>query len=90
MESRGKERLINCLETILELETALRSIREAKAVLAELTSLRLIINNLNFRMIQIEEGDVLRIEGATMAFLRELEDHFQHNDVMSSYYGPVH
>lgn len=90
MESRRKERLVNCLETILELESSLRSLRESKAILGELTSLRSIISDLNFKLIEIEEGDVLLIEGATMAFLQELEIHFQGHEKTTIVHGPLH
>jgi hypothetical protein len=82
-----KARLMNCLQTILDLEAELRSIRQAESLLKELTSLRSIIRNLDFRSVRLEEDDVQRIEGATKAFLHELELHLQDHDHKSFTHG---
>ncbi|HDQ41785.1 MAG TPA: hypothetical protein ENN39_12280 [Desulfonatronum sp.] len=87
MEQRRKARLLNCLQTILDMESELRSIREAGSILGELTSLRSIMRELKLGQMQLEESDVLRIENATMAFLHELEVHFQNNDGKSIAHG---
>lgn len=80
MEPRRKARLINCLQTILDLEVELRSIRQAESILKELISLRSIMRDLDFKSVRLEEDDVRRIEGATTAFLHELKLHLQHRD----------
>jgi len=80
MEPRRKARLMNCLQTILDLEVELRSIRQAESILKEMTSLRSIMRDLDFKSVRLEEDDVRRIECATMAFLHELELHLQHRD----------
>jgi hypothetical protein len=77
---RRKARLMNCLQTILDLEAELRSIRQAESILRELTSLRSIMHKLDFKSVRLEEDDVQRIESATKAFLHELELHLQHHD----------
>lgn len=71
---------MNCLQTILDLEADLRSIRQAESILSELTSLRSIMRNLDLASVRLEEDDVRRIEGATSAFLHELGIHLQHHD----------
>lgn len=80
MEPRRKARLMNCLQTILDLESELRSIREAGSILGELASLQSIMCDLDLKQVQLDEGDVLRIEDATTAFLYELQVHFQQTD----------
>lgn len=80
MLPRRKARLMNCLQTILDLESELRSIREAGSILGELTSLRSIMRDLDLKQVKLEEEAVLRIEDATMAFLHELQVHFQQTD----------
>lgn len=77
MESYKKARLMNCLETILEMESQLRSLREAGALMTELTSLRSLIHDLKLEQSCLDEADVERIELATTIFLQELEMHFQ-------------
>lgn len=89
MKPRRKARLLNCLQTILDMESELRSIRRAESILGELNSLRSIMHGLDLGKIQLEESDVLRIEAATTAFLRELEVHFQQNDNKSIPHGII-
>lgn len=84
---RRKARLMNCLQTILDLEAELRSIRQAESILRELTSLRSIMHKLDFKSVRLEEDDVQRIENATKAFLHELELHLQHHDRKSFTHG---
>lgn len=80
MTPRRKARLLNCLQTILDLESELRSIREARSVLGELTALRSIMRSLDLGEMVIDENDVQHALVATKAFLRELEVHFQNHD----------
>ncbi|GAB6060890.1 hypothetical protein JCM31598_40070 [Desulfonatronum parangueonense] len=69
---------MNCLQTILEMESELRSLREAGSLVGELNSLRSLMNDLKLEQVQLDEADIQRIELATMVFLQELEMHF-HN-----------
>jgi hypothetical protein len=77
MESQRKARLMNCLQTILEMESQLRSLRESSSLLNELSSLRVLVDDLKLEQVQLDEKEIQRIEIATMFFLRELEVHFQ-------------
>lgn len=76
MESQKKARLLNCLQTILDMESQLRSLREAGSLVGELTSLRSLMRDLKLEQVRLEETDIQRIEMATMIFLQELEIHF--------------
>ena len=78
MESQKKARLLNCLETILEMESQLRSLREAGALMAELSSLRSLIHGLKLERTPVDEADIERIELATTIFLQELGVQFQY------------
>lgn len=89
MTPRRKARLLNCLQTILELESELRSIREARSVLGELTALRSIMRSLDLGEMVIDEDDVQRVEVATKAFLHELEVHFQNHDEKHNVPAPL-
>ena len=77
MELQKKARLMNCLETILELETQLRTVRETGALVSEILSLRTLVRDLKLEQIQLAEAEIQRIEQATTFFLQELEIHFQ-------------
>ncbi|WP_045222952.1 hypothetical protein [Desulfonatronum thioautotrophicum] len=77
MDMRKKARLMNCLQTILEVESQLHRLRETDALVTELTSLRTLIRELELEQTRLEEMDVQRIELATTIFLQELEIHFQ-------------
>ncbi|TVQ97157.1 MAG: hypothetical protein EA399_14260 [Desulfovibrionales bacterium] len=68
---------MNCLETILEMESQLHTLREPDALVTELTSLRTLIRDLELEQTRLDEMDVQRIELATTIFLQELELHFQ-------------
>ncbi len=85
MESQKKARLLNCLQTILDMESQLRSLREAGSVVGELSSLRSLMQDLKLEQVQLDEADIQRIELATMVFLQELETHFQHVQTKSFY-----
>ena len=78
METQNKARLLNCLDTILEMESHLRFLHEANALLMELSSLRSLIQCLKLERTPVEEMDVERIELATSFFLQELEAGFQY------------
>ncbi|SDB20945.1 hypothetical protein SAMN05660653_01001 [Desulfonatronum thiosulfatophilum] len=69
---------MNCLQTILEMESELRSLREAGSLVGELNSLRSLMNELKLEQVRLDEADIQRIELATTVFLHELEMHF-HN-----------
>lgn len=88
-EPQRRARLLNCLQTILDLESQLRSIRETKSILKELTSLRSIMHDLNLKQVRLEEDDVCRIESATKAFLKELEIHFTQHDQKTVHHGSL-
>ena len=77
MESQNKARLLNCLETILEMESQLRSLREAGTLVMELSSLRSLIHGIKLERSPVDEADIERIELATTIFLQELEVRFQ-------------
>ncbi len=78
MESQKKARLLNCLETILEMESQLRSLHEAGALVTEITALRALIRDLELERTSVDEADIERIELATTIFLQELEVPFQY------------
>ncbi|PTN38039.1 hypothetical protein [Desulfonatronum sp. SC1] len=78
MKIHKKARLINCLDTILETESQLRSLREAGSLASEFSSLRSLIRDLKLERISMDEADIKRIELATTFFLQELEVRFQY------------
>ncbi len=63
-------RIMNCLQTILELEPMLRRLESGKALLADFDTLRSFMDGMDD--VQLEETDVARIEAATETFLQEL------------------
>lgn len=64
-------RIINCLQTILELEPMLRSLDTGRLLLAEFTTLKTFLKEMD--AIALDEDDVERIETATERFLQELK-----------------
>jgi hypothetical protein len=90
MYNQHKARLLNCLQTILDMDTQLRSLRTAGPLAAELTSLRAIIQNLNLDQIPLHETDVQRIESATSSFLQELEVFYNHDHQDNGHHGFLH
>lgn len=84
METQKIARLMNCLETILEMESQLRSIREAGELVMEINALRTLIHDLKQVHIPVDDAEVLRIELATTTFLQELEVQFQYLDAPPS------
>jgi hypothetical protein len=87
MESTKKARLINCLQTILELESQLRSLRDADSLLGELSALRSFVQDLRIEQTDIHETDIQHIELATKVFLQELETHFQYVNRKPCFHG---
>ena len=75
-------RLRSCLQTILELEPELETLRPAETLLSEFSVLKDIYNRLETLMIQ--EEDVQRIEDATAHFLKELEGSVKHGSASRS------
>ncbi|GFK94587.1 hypothetical protein NNJEOMEG_02434 [Fundidesulfovibrio magnetotacticus] len=63
-------RIINCLQTILELEPMLRSIDSGQLLLSEFKTLKAFLKEMD--AIALDEDDVERIETATERFLQEL------------------
>ena len=68
---------MNCLETILDFESQLRTLLESGALISELLSLRTRIHNLKLEQFQLAEAEIQRIEQATTSLLQELDAHFQ-------------
>ncbi len=64
-------RISNCLQTILELEPDLERLRLGHVLIKEFTILKSFLARMD--RIDIDEGDVIRIETATENFLRELK-----------------
>ena len=64
-------RLRSCLQTILDLEPELKTIRSAEPLLMEFTVLKEIYGRLD--TILLYEDDVRRIEEATTTFFEELK-----------------
>lgn len=64
-------RISNCLQTILELEPDLERLRLGHVLIREFQILKTFLARMD--RIDIEEGDVARIETATESFLRELK-----------------
>lgn len=63
-------RIVNCLQTILDMEQELRRLELGHVLLKEFGVLKSFLSKIE--MVQIEEDDVLRIEKATENFLEEL------------------
>ena len=64
-------RIMNCLQTILELEPMLRGMESGKLLLPEFKVLKTFLNDLD--AVSLDEDDVARIEMATERFLQELK-----------------
>ena len=67
-----QSRLRNCLQTILEFESDLESLRTGGILLQGFSRLRELLAQLGNELTPTE-GDVQRVERATAALLRELE-----------------
>lgn len=65
-----QSRIVNCLQTILEMETDLRRLELGHMLLKEFNVLRSFLSKID--AVRIEEEDVVRIERATENFLEEL------------------
>jgi len=63
-------RIVNCLQTILELEPMLRTMELGRFLLPELSALKEFLRDLD--AVSLDEDDVSRIETATERFLHEL------------------
>ena len=63
-------RIVNCLQTILELEPILREMELGGFLLPEFTVLKEFLHGMDG--VSLDEGDVSRIETATEQFLQEL------------------
>jgi hypothetical protein len=64
-------RIMNCLQTILELEPMLRRLDSGQILLSEFKVLKAFLNDLDG--LSLDEDDVARIETATEHFLQELK-----------------
>ncbi len=64
-------RILNCLQTILELEATLRRLELGGLLLSEFTVLKDFLKDVE--SIELDEADVARIENATEHFLQELK-----------------
>jgi hypothetical protein len=64
-------RIMNCLQTILELEPLLRTIDSGHLLLSEFKVLRAFMDDMD--SVALDEEDVSRIEMATERFLQELK-----------------
>jgi thiamine kinase-like enzyme len=64
-------RIVNCLQTILELEQELKNLELGHVLIREFDVLKSFLQKIE--SVQIEEDDVLRIEKATENFLDELK-----------------
>jgi len=64
-------RIVNCLQTILELEPLLRSLDTGQLLLSEFKTLKAFLKEMD--AIALDEDDVERIETATERFLQELK-----------------
>lgn len=64
-------RIMNCLQTILELEPLLRTIDSGHLLLSEFKVLRAFMDDMD--SVSLDEDDVARIENATEHFLQELK-----------------
>jgi len=63
-------RIVNCLQTILELEPMLRTMELGRFLLPEFSALKDFLRDLDG--VTLDEDDVSRIETATEQFLHEL------------------
>jgi hypothetical protein len=64
-------RIMNCLQTILELEPVLRRLDSGHILLSEFKVLKAFLNDMDG--LSLDEDDVTRIETATEHFLQELK-----------------
>ena len=64
-------RIMNCLQTILELEPMLRNMDPGHILLSEFKKLKPFLNDME--SLSLDEEDVSRIETATERFLQELK-----------------
>jgi len=64
-------RIMNCLQTILELEPMLRRLDSGHILLSEFKVLKAFLNDMDG--LSLDEDDVTRIETATEHFLQELK-----------------
>jgi len=64
-------RIINCLQTILELEPLLCRLEAGDLLLSEFNVLKAFLNGMD--SLALDEDDVARIETATERFLQELK-----------------
>jgi len=65
-----QSRLLNCLETIIELEQDIERLELGHVLLAEFNQLKTFMERID--QVAVEEEDVRRIEAATSNFLDEL------------------
>ena len=70
MEHQLRQRLVHCIQTILDLEPQVNALRAGTSFMDEMTALRDCLDRVG-RM-DIAEADVLRFERATALFLDEL------------------
>lgn len=63
-------RLVNCLQTIIDLEPDLEQLDLVEKLDKEIKVLKTVINRID--QFRVEEEDVLRVEEATSVFLQEL------------------
>lgn len=66
-----QSRLLNCLETIIELERDIERLELGHVLLAEFNQLKTFIERID--QVSVDEEDVRRIEAATSNFLDELK-----------------
>ncbi|WP_461209371.1 hypothetical protein [Desulfocurvus sp. DL9XJH121] len=71
MTSVLQSRLMNCLETIIELERHLERLELGHVLLSEFNQLRDFMDRID--QVAVNEEDVRRIEAATSHFLEELK-----------------
>ena len=71
MSSVLQSRLMNCLETIIELERHLERLELGHLLLSEFSQLRDFMDKID--QVAVNEEDVRRIEAATSHFLEELK-----------------
>ena len=64
-------RIMNCLQTILELEPMLRAVDSGSLLSPEFKMLKAFLRHLD--AVSLDEDDVTRIETATERFLQELK-----------------
>ncbi len=66
-----QSRLLNCLETIIELERDLERLELGHVLLSEFSQLKTFMERID--QVTVDEEDVRRIEAATSNFLDELK-----------------